>query len=618
VNHLAGIFAPTCDNRFEMIELSEDASGLPAVRDVYREAGLVMAQYSWSNTSERVYRSPSGNMILWDGRLDNRQDLVDRLHVTPDYTDAMLVAAIYEAGGEASLGELIGDWSTAIWDPSRRTLVLASDYVGVRPLYYRFTGGCYIWASSLDHLFAIGGDADIEDDYFCEYLTRGGSHFLTPYHGVYAVPPGCAVVVDERNCAIRPIWRLNPHETLRFHDDQDYILRFRELFEEAVAVRLRTPAPVYAELSGGLDSSAIVSVAHKLITERRVQTSRLVALSYRHEGTRDERFYKLVTRTVGIEAIEIDVQSLPFVTATEAGGMLPQPWERRHRQIAGYMKENGGAVLLTGQTGDLVMGNWRDDSEQVGDLIRNGAFVRAACSALAWSPVCHRPVYSILWQGVRLNLPWGKSCSPFAPTGYRYAESSINPHWKSRNNNPALEESVIQGWQQEPPSRRKHFFALCQVLAARTLQTPEPLRHIHYTHPYAHRRLVEYMLGVPSHIVAQPGEPRRLMRRALAGLVPAPVLARRSKASFDLVFASALRPLAAALLESFDKALLVRRGIVDPVNLRSRLGRYLSGLECNASQLRLVILAEYWLRTREAGGARAGCGMHLRSAHAFV
>lgn len=107
------------------------------------------------------------------------------------------------------------------------------------------------------------------------------------------------------------------------------------------------------------------------------------------------------------------------------------------------------------------------------------------------------------------------------------------------------------------------------------------------------------------------------MRRALKGLLPQPVLMRRSKASFDAAFAAGLRPLAAALLESPGRTWLERRGIVDGESLRSRLRRYLSGLECGAGQLRVMITLEYWLRRHEsAGGAVAGQKTELVAARA--
>ena len=133
------------------------------------------------------------------------------------------------------------------------------------------------------------------------------------------------------------------------------------------------------------------------------------------------------------------------------------------------------------------------------------------------------------------------------------------------------------------------------MLSSRRLQAPEALQHIDYTHPFAHRPLIEFMLTIPGEVICGPGEPRRLMRRAFAKLLPEAVVRRRSKASFGEVFNRTLAPLAAAMLAAPGKLRTVELGYVDRASLLSRLERYAQGLECNALQLQSIILLEYWL-----------------------
>src|SRR4029077_94821 len=131
----------------------------------------------------------------------------------------------------------------------------------------------------------------------------------------------------------------------------------------------------------------------------------------------------------------------------------------------------------------------------------------------------------------------------------------------------------------------------------RALQAPEPLQHLLYTHPCAHRPLVEFMSSIPADIVCRPGEPRRLMRRALHELWPPELRKRRSKGSFSGVFLDSLRPLARTLLE--ERSLqVVDRGYVLPASLKKRLELLTQSLDCNEPQLRQIILLELWLRAR--------------------
>jgi hypothetical protein len=151
-----------------------------------------------------------------------------------------------------------------------------------------------------------------------------------------------------------------------------------------------------------------------------------------------------------------------------------------------------------------------------------------------------------------------------------------------------------------PPERRKYFRALTTIFELRQLQPAEPLQDLDYTHPFAHRPLVEFLFTVPANILCGPGEPRRLMRSAFSDLWPRKVRERRSKASFNTPWQEALRPLAHMLLQ--EKQLeVIERGFVERASVRSRLERLSVELDCNSAQLRQIILLELWLRKRAAG-----------------
>ena len=108
------------------------------------------------------------------------------------------------------------------------------------------------------------------------------------------------------------------------------------------------------------------------------------------------------------------------------------------------------------------------------------------------------------------------------------------------------------------------------------------------------------MLEIPSDIVYRPGEPRRLMRRALSGIVPAEIIRRRSKAGYNSVFRRTLVPVANKLAKDSRPLLLEEQGFIVGKNFRDRLKRLEQGMECNEPQLRHLILMELWLRSLSA------------------
>src|SRR6185503_495240 len=104
-------------------------------------------------------------------------------------------------------------------------------------------------------------------------LTFGGYPNRTPYNGIYSVPPGHAVCVSANGTKITRFWSMPIGDTIQYQNQHRYEEELRELFREAMAVRLQTESPVIAELSGGLDSSSVVCVATDLMRRGAVPAS---------------------------------------------------------------------------------------------------------------------------------------------------------------------------------------------------------------------------------------------------------------------------------------------------------------------------------------------------------
>src|SRR5437016_6824800 len=93
-----------------------------------------------SSRETQPHITESGAVIVWDGRLDNRADLIRQLRdvLRISSTDVSIVAAAYEEWGTDCFAKLIGDWALSIWDPRVRSLILAKDPIGTRCLFYSF------------------------------------------------------------------------------------------------------------------------------------------------------------------------------------------------------------------------------------------------------------------------------------------------------------------------------------------------------------------------------------------------------------------------------------------------------------------------------------------------
>lgn len=553
-------------------------------------------------------RMEKNRVLHWDGRLDNRTDLLLLLadSLRDDTSNATIALATYERWGANGFVHLIGDWSVVIQDQANGATVLASDFAGVRPLYYSVQRGRVFWSSYLQSVVDATGTSELDEQYIGSFLLYGGCPNRTPYKGIYSVPAGHAVCVSSTGTKIRRFWNLPIRDEVHYRNQYRYEEHLRALFLEAVSVRLQTEAPVLAELSGGLDSSSVVSMANHLMQSCAVPAKSLTSVSYVWRGSLDEPFIREMESFCGIEGVHISTHNAPLISETDIGNTQPEILQPLRRSVALLSHQVGAKVLLTGQNGDLMMGNWFDDSLQLAGLLRRLRVIRTCKEAVNWSKVLRLPVYRVLWQAVAAAFP-----ATLAPAAI-YAASDGSYMVKSTETSlvPGLIDRIglsdsgnffSNAWMEARPERRKYFRALSGMLELRSLQVPELWQHLDYTHPFAHRPLVEFLMTVPTDVLCRPGEPRRLMRSALSDLWPVKLRKRRSKGLFNLPWQEALRPLASVLIKS-TKLHVVERGFVDRANVLSRLQRLSAGLDCNEAQLRNIVVLELWLRNRAVVG----------------
>jgi asparagine synthase (glutamine-hydrolysing) len=563
----------------------------------------LVGSFTWSHD---IGLDARPRLLAWDGCLHNAGDLRWRLGRTlDDARDASLVVCAYERGGIDGLADLLGDWSAVIFDPRDRSVVLASDYMGVRPLYYRTEGHRVQWASRLEPLLDAGSGDCLDEEYAREFLECGGSPNRTPSPHVRVVPPGEGIRLTPGRVSRQRFWTAPVGDTIRYRDERRYEEQFRMLFREAVSVRLQTTAPVLAELSGGFDSSSVLCMAAQLIRSGAVPTPGIVAVTYLVPGAADDPFAQQVAHWCGVERRTLCTRAHQIVGGACHGDARPEGASPLQRAAAALAAEHGARVLMTGQAGDVVAGNWLDDSIQITGALRRGQFARVVREAVGWSRVLRVPVPWIVARAARACLdPAALAREADLDHGSSNADHSLTRRLLDTSRDPASSRA-IGPWRDGTPARRKHWLAVERLRTLRALQRPEAMHGLDYTHPFSHRPLVEFLMAIPAHVLCRPGEPRRLMRRALGDLWPPSLRGRRSKSLFGSAYCTALRAVVDELPE-LDTWEVVRRGWLDRASLASRLQRLRSGLECNEPQLRRIVLLESWIEYQRL--ARNGTG----------
>ena len=204
-------------------------------------------------------------LTVFNGEIYNfqslRQELLARGHHFRSNTDTEVIVHLYEEYGADCIGRLRGMFALAIWDETRRRLLLARDRLGKKPLYYRFDGR-RLWFGSEPKAILADPDfnAEPELDAINHYI--GFGYVPSPFSafkGIKKLAPAHLLEFADGRVKIERYWRLNYGPKLKIdeHEAAGEILR---RLTEAIRIRMISDVPLGAFLSGGLDSSAIVAI----------------------------------------------------------------------------------------------------------------------------------------------------------------------------------------------------------------------------------------------------------------------------------------------------------------------------------------------------------------------
>lgn len=217
-----------------------------------------------------IYNEDRTVAAICNGELYNyveeSRELRRRGHRLQSASDVNLIPHLYEEAGRDAFKSIRGMFAAAIWDASRRTLVLARDRVGKKPLFYTTVGQGLAFASELPALLAL---IDTPPDYsraaLADYLRLGFvPHPETIYEGVVALPPGSTLTFNPGGCPDIVRYWIPPTPTPFAGSREEALAALDTRLREAVSLRLRSDVPIGMFLSGGIDSGLVASYARDL------------------------------------------------------------------------------------------------------------------------------------------------------------------------------------------------------------------------------------------------------------------------------------------------------------------------------------------------------------------
>jgi len=203
-------------------------------------------------------------ITVYNGEIYNFQELQQSLrrrgHKLTSNCDTEVIPHLYEEYGRGLVQHLTGMFALAVWDRQRRSLLLARDRLGIKPLHYAVQDGRLYFASELKSLDVCGVLGDLNPEAVYCYMNYGYVPApLTIYKDVYKVPPGHCVEVVDGQVSVSRYWQV-AYEQGESRSEQEWLDELHSLLLQAVKIRMISDVPLGAFVSGGVDSSLIVAL----------------------------------------------------------------------------------------------------------------------------------------------------------------------------------------------------------------------------------------------------------------------------------------------------------------------------------------------------------------------
>lgn len=313
--------------------------------------------------------------IAFNGEIFNYRELRIELEKlgcnfrTNSDTEVLLLA--FREYGTDCLNKLNGQFAFSVWDTLEKRLFLARDRVGIRPLFYTFSGQHLVFGSEIKALFEFPGVQRRLDEYSLQQVFTFWTTLSprTAFENVHELPPGHYMIFENGHAGLKRYWTPSfPSDDHSFKGNINEAGEELEyLLNESVALRLRADVPVGAYLSGGLDSSVIALLIRNQVPEGLLETFSIGFSDAEYdEGTYQNKMVELLkTRHHRAYCSQDDiVNGFPEAVWYAEMPLLrtaPLPM----KQLSGLVQNNNIKVVMTGEGADEMLGGYNIFKEMV-------------------------------------------------------------------------------------------------------------------------------------------------------------------------------------------------------------------------------------------------------------
>jgi asparagine synthase (glutamine-hydrolysing) len=329
-------------------------------------AGLGMRRLSIIDLSgghQPVFNEDRSAWIVYNGEAYNfpelREELEKRGHRFYTKTDTEVVIHLYEEMGADCVKKLRGMFALAIYDKTKRKLILARDRLGKKPLHYALLKDKLYFASEIKAILAVAPElAEVNAQGLLEYLYYGYvPDPITAFTGIQKLPPGHLLEFENGKISVRQYWDLPQYSTHNPKSEEECLEELEHRLLEATRIRLISDVPLGAFLSGGTDSSTIVA----LMARASSAPVKTFSIGFTKDDFNEAQYARMVAQKFGTEHHEMILEPNVVETVEHLTSSLEEPFGDSSMLPTYYVSQMARkhvTVALSGDGGDELFAGY--------------------------------------------------------------------------------------------------------------------------------------------------------------------------------------------------------------------------------------------------------------------
>jgi len=554
--------------------------------------------------------------LIYNGEVFNHPALMAQLQADGvqyrTHCDTETVLHIFERRGEAAPEELRGMFAYAVWDRRTRTLTLARDRFGVKPLYYALLeDGTLVFGSEMKAILASGMvkaalREDALPDYLANHAPTGEGTLLA---GIKRLLPGHTLVWRNGEVRTRRYWDLQfEAEAEETRPDAELIEEYHDRLKEAVRLRLMADVPLGAFLSGGIDSATITALMSQLVDE----PIKTFSVGFAEREANELAYARIVAKAFKTDHHEV------LVTPEQFFGALPTLVWHEDEPIAhpssvalnfvSRLAAERVKVVLTGEGSDETLAGYGRYRKTILNMRLGGAYqaatpapirslVRHGLEALPASRTRQRALRTFFARPATLEALYLDNFAVFSRDEQRTLIAS-DVRRRLTTLDPYATATELMAGSDARTLLDRLLYVDTKTYLHELLMKQDQMSmaaSIESRVPFLDHPLVEFTARLPERLKLRGGTTKYILREAMRDVLPSEILTR-GKMGFPVPIGAWLRgPYRRIVDELVLSPRAMERGLLDPAAIRGIVARHAAG-EDHSERLWSLVNLEIWHR----------------------